>query len=289
MSPSRLRGDEMKTWISLLLILALSPWAAYADFDVNAVEGIMLIDGDPAPSGTTILIVNKRTAEVFQTHVDGVNIPPFLFGQGRYDTGDVPSLNTGDAVLIYPKNPNLVGSAETVLRAGTSRVNLSVHNASRTLPAQEPEKVEASPSSSKDATARQGGTGSAAEESLEGGLTNPMVILSLARASIDRLADGLSSLRDLLTSTLDTGMRDVSNTTQSIVASTSKGAAQAAGQLPRIGLGELLLFVVAVGGVGLAVSHVANRKIRSLALERQAGEGEKQDEPPFWDRTSEMI
>ena len=98
---------------------------AWADFDVNAIAGRVLLDGEAAPSGTMINITNEDKGISVLAAVDGPNLPPFVWGMGRYDTGDIPQFDSGDTVAIGGIHGQL-GTASATLVGGTTMVNLSL-------------------------------------------------------------------------------------------------------------------------------------------------------------------
>ena len=71
-------------------------------------------------------ITDLWTGTSITTQVDGPNVPPFLHGLGRFDTGDVPSFNTGDRIVIAIASPLYAGSENAKLRGGTTWVNISL-------------------------------------------------------------------------------------------------------------------------------------------------------------------
>jgi hypothetical protein len=105
---------------SLVVALFLLPVCA-ADMDVNAVAGSLLIDGVPAPAGTTLTLIDSEGFSQ-ETFVDGEYVPPFLAGMGRFDTGDVPFLETGEEVTIEVEG--VAGFFQVKLLAGTTKLSL---------------------------------------------------------------------------------------------------------------------------------------------------------------------
>jgi len=113
-----------------LLALAIFIWpCCYADFDVNAVVGVVTVGGVPASRGSLLGILDHENGFTFITDVDGENVPPFLKGQGRYDTGDVSAFSTGDTVTVFLVGME-EGSVSITLQGGTNVVNLSYEYAS---------------------------------------------------------------------------------------------------------------------------------------------------------------
>ena len=126
---ARLRARSMTAVLMLGLCASLSMASVWADLDVNAVAGTANIDGSPAGAGTQIQVSDASTASSVTTVVDGPNIPPFLKGQGRFDTGDVPQFNTGDVVTVSILGSGVVGQATATLAAGTTTVNVNAQSA----------------------------------------------------------------------------------------------------------------------------------------------------------------
>jgi len=111
--------------VAVALISVLLGESVWADFDVNAVAGTVMIDGSPAPSGTIVNIarIDGVSAAV---PVDGPEVPPFLWGRGRFDTGDLPALDTGDSVVIEVRAGGLSARVAVELQAGTTNVELLI-------------------------------------------------------------------------------------------------------------------------------------------------------------------
>lgn len=99
---------------------------AWADFDVNAIAGQVLLDEEAAPSGTLINVTDTTKGFGVIVPVDGSNLPPFAWGAGRYDTGDIPQFDSGDSVIVQGADPSHVGAESAVLVGGTTIVNLSL-------------------------------------------------------------------------------------------------------------------------------------------------------------------
>ncbi len=117
----------MRYRLAVLLCTVCALFAAdavYADFDVNAVAGNVTVDANPAPSGMVINITDLSRQEWVTVLIDGPDVPPFLRGQGRFDTGDVPIFDTGDEVMV--NSPGLAGSARVILAGGTTFVCLDL-------------------------------------------------------------------------------------------------------------------------------------------------------------------
>ncbi len=114
----------------LLIFLALMAQQCFADLDVNAIAGRVTIDAMPAPSGTPILVHLPSRGLAFTTFVDGPNVPPFMYGQGMYDTGDVPELETGDLVKITLSSQPELGRFSIRIRGGTTLLDLDFCNVS---------------------------------------------------------------------------------------------------------------------------------------------------------------
>ncbi len=128
----RLRARPRTTALAFICLCAiLSTSGVWADLDVNAVAGTASIDGSPAAGGTQVQVYDASTGSSVTTAVDGPNIPPFLKGQGRFDTGDVPQFNTGDSVAVSILESGVGGQATATLVAGTTTVNV---NGKRTQP-----------------------------------------------------------------------------------------------------------------------------------------------------------
>ncbi len=108
----------------IVLAILLTAAGVHADLDINAVAGVVEIDGEPASAGTSIMVRDLNTGATATTPVDGSSIPSFLKGQGRYDTGDVPGFNTGDTVVVSVSETGIKGEASAVLVAGTTTINL---------------------------------------------------------------------------------------------------------------------------------------------------------------------
>jgi len=106
------------------------PCCCYADFDVNAVVGILTVGGVPAAQGSLVRILDHDNGFTFVTDVDGQYVPPFLKGQGRYDTGDVPAFSTGDRVTVFLIDSGEEASVSITLQGGTNMVNLSYDSGS---------------------------------------------------------------------------------------------------------------------------------------------------------------
>jgi len=111
--------------IAVLVILSLN--IAWADLDVNAVSGVIKIDGSPAPAGTSVRVLDRTSGKSVTTSVDGPNVPPFQRGAGRYDTGDVPAFSTGDRVVVSVNEATIYGETSKTLSAGTTTVNLNAN------------------------------------------------------------------------------------------------------------------------------------------------------------------
>ncbi len=109
----------------IVYLAALSP-VCLADFDVNAVAGRVLIDGRPAAPGTVVVVEIQDSGRVFSTLVDGDNIAPFAMGQGRYDTGDLPELSTGQVVTVGLEDRPDTEAAVVVLNGGTTVADVNV-------------------------------------------------------------------------------------------------------------------------------------------------------------------
>ncbi len=95
-----------------------------ADFDVNSVAGTAMLDGAPAPAGTLVRVMDLANGHMVTTSVDGPNVPPFMRGQGRYETGDVSYFNTGETVEVSFADPEVYGTSVGVLRSGTTNIDL---------------------------------------------------------------------------------------------------------------------------------------------------------------------
>ncbi len=95
-----------------------------ADLDVNALAGRVVIGKEPAPAGTQIRIINAETGFSLTTKVDGPNIPPFARSEGRYETGDMPEMSTGDTVMVSVDGYNW--NTEISLEAGTTEAYLVI-------------------------------------------------------------------------------------------------------------------------------------------------------------------
>lgn len=116
-SKARIVNHLLLVWIAVIAGVILQP-CCFADFDVNAAAGIVSIDGSPAPGGTLVVVCNYGSNFTYTTMVDGKNIPPFLKGEGRYDTGDVPELSTGDRIEISLASCPDLGSVSAILQGG---------------------------------------------------------------------------------------------------------------------------------------------------------------------------
>ncbi len=121
-----LNTKEILTVLSVAGVVA-SLAAAWGDLDVNTVSGRALVDGAPCSGGTVVIVRDLTTGNSVETLVDGRNIPPFLIGQGLYDTGDVPGFNTGDQVSVSIKG--FAGAALGWLNSGTTIIDISVRSA----------------------------------------------------------------------------------------------------------------------------------------------------------------
>ncbi len=126
MSNQIARYRYRSSWIlavTMAAVLVLVPQVC-ADLDINAVAGQVKIDGSYAASGTNIRVRDTSNGATVTTQVDGPNIPTFLRGEGRYDTGDVPAFNTGDWVIVSVDESGIKGEESKQLSAGTTTVNL---------------------------------------------------------------------------------------------------------------------------------------------------------------------
>jgi cell division protein FtsB len=113
--------------VAVTLVPVIGLHAARADLDVNAVAGVVKIDGSPAPAGTSIRILDTSNGQSVTTSVDSSNVPPFQRGEGRYDTGDVPAFSTGDRVVVSVSEGTVYGDSSKTLSAGTTTVNLNAN------------------------------------------------------------------------------------------------------------------------------------------------------------------
>ncbi len=101
----------------------------WADLDVNAVAGTVTLYDRPVGSGTIINITDLDKALWVAVPVDGPEVPPFMWGRGMFDTGDVPFLETGDTVVVEARVGGLSARKQVELQAGTTRIELAIGRA----------------------------------------------------------------------------------------------------------------------------------------------------------------
>jgi hypothetical protein len=273
----------------------------WSDFDVNAVEGFVMVDGECAPGGFRLnLSVPSRGVWTTVT-VDGPFLPPFVMGQGRYDTGDIPAFETGDLLLIAPVDDGYRGSAEGVLRGGTTPLNLTVSRIRDDVEDQDPEKLalleeenDALRKRNEELEARLArGEGNwsdismfpAAMDMQNASFASVEWLTAAYRAALERASWVLDHSATSLGEASNSVVREVGNTSVSIFSVTGEAIDSMLDLVPAIVDARLFTLVLLVMMVGCLVVFTVSKRGRGAPRGGQVGEPAlEEDGRPFWDR-----
>lgn len=238
---------------------------AYADFDVNAVAGTVTVDGEPAPGGLEVIIENLESGEIATTSVDGPNVPPFLYGRGAFDSGDLPALSTGDTVRVYVSG--LPGSVQVTLSGGTTRVKLTIDDL------QQQSSSDPEPASRTVASIglKDGGPGDLHAEDLAACAD---MILERTRSAVELIRQGTV----LLVEKMDNRLRGISEELDSRASQGRKEFASVTISYGGQAIG-LLILMTASG----AFFAFARRVSRERIVRETRDEGPAVHTRPFWD------
>jgi hypothetical protein len=254
----------MKLCIPIVALILLGS-SAHADFDVNSVAGVVTIDGEPAPSGLQVCIERVDTGDVLLTEVDGADVPPFLQGCGMYDSGDLPSLSTGDIVKLYVKSVS--GGCQVELVGGTTRVNLTLE--ADKAPEEGPQSDSGS-TNSDDSVEVEGAEEGPAGESL---FDCAEMLVERAYSAIHLLRQGAGVLIESIDDRSDAVLEELDMTS-------SRGRREVAYLADTVNDGALAAGFVAAsvaGFMGMLFTLIRRRRPREIEPEASV------EREPFWD------
>jgi hypothetical protein len=278
---------------------------AFADFDINAVTGFVLIDGKPAPGGFELNISDESSDAWVTTRVDGPYLPPIVRGQGRFDTSDVPAFNTGDIIIIRPLEQGYEGSAVTLLDGGTTRLNLSLTTRWEQL---EDEDIDDAVSRLEEENSLLRERNRQLEEMLQESDVDPfdyemfsasLDIQNASFASLDWITavykvavERANWVLDYSTSNLgDTSkivFQEASNTSVSIFTQTGEMIDTLLDIVPTLIDARLFTLIIGILFVGcFVVFTVIRRDSERWRREFAAQHSHEESKPPFWDRSME--